>query len=54
MLWTVKNGSGRVIVDAMSHDADAMNLSDFVATFTRGAEWAATGDVIIPLAAELR
>jgi type 1 glutamine amidotransferase len=54
MLWTVKYGNGRVFVDAMGHDADAMKLPGFTATFTRGAEWAATGEVTIPLPAELK
>ncbi len=54
MLWTVKYGSGRVFVDAMGHDADAMKMPGFIATFTRGAEWAATGAVMIPLPPELK
>ena len=54
MLWTVKYGNGRVFVTAMGHDADAMKLAGFFATFTRGAEWAATGEVTIPVPAELK
>jgi type 1 glutamine amidotransferase len=54
MLWTVKYGSGRVFVTAMGHDAEAMKMPGFVATLVRGAEWAATGEVTIPLPAELR
>jgi type 1 glutamine amidotransferase len=54
MLWTVNYGSGRVFVTAMGHDADAMKLPGFVATLTRGTEWAATGDVTIPLPDELK
>jgi type 1 glutamine amidotransferase len=54
MLWTVKYGNGRVFVDAMGHDADAMTLPGFVATLARGAEWAATGEVTIPLPQELK
>jgi len=38
----------------MGHDADAMKSAGFAATLTRGAEWAATGEVTIPLPAELR
>jgi hypothetical protein len=52
MLWTANYGSGRVFVTALGHDADAMKLPGFVVTFARGAEWAATGSVTIPLANE--
>lgn len=54
MLWTVNYGKGRVFVTALGHDADAMKSAGFVATLTRGTEWAATGDVSIPLPDELR
>jgi type 1 glutamine amidotransferase len=54
MLWTVNYGSGRVFVTAMGHDAEAMKLGGFVATFTRGTEWAASGVVTIPAPAELK
>lgn len=53
MLWTVKYGSGRVFSTALGHDADAMKSAGFIATFTRGCEWAATGNVTIPVPAEL-
>jgi type 1 glutamine amidotransferase len=54
MLWTTKFGSGRVLTTALGHDPDAMKLPGFVATFVGGAEWAATGDVTIPLPEELK
>jgi type 1 glutamine amidotransferase len=54
MLWTVNYGSGRVFVTALGHDAEAMKPAGFVATFTRGTEWAATGAVTIPVPAELK
>ncbi|HWQ53786.1 MAG TPA: ThuA domain-containing protein [Bryobacteraceae bacterium] len=53
MLWTVEYGSGRVFVDALGHDPDAMKSPGFISTLVRGAEWAATGKVTIPLPAEL-
>jgi type 1 glutamine amidotransferase len=53
-LWTVDYGKGRVFIDAMGHDAAAMTMPGFVATLTRGTEWAATGAVTIPVPAELR
>ncbi len=54
VLWTVKYGSGRVFSTALGHDAAAMQSAGFAATLTRGTEWAATGDVTIPLPAELQ
>ncbi len=53
MLWTVPYGKGRVFATALGHDAEAMKSAGFVATFQRGAEWAATGAVTIPAPAEL-
>jgi hypothetical protein len=53
MLWTVQYGQGRVFATALGHDAEAMKSAGFVATFQRGAEWAATGAVAIPLPREL-
>jgi type 1 glutamine amidotransferase len=53
MLWTVDYGKGRVFVTALGHDPAAMNSAGFIATLVRGAEWAATGKVTIPLPAEL-
>ena len=43
MLWTVDYGKGRVFATALGHDVEAMKSAGFVSTFTRGAEWAATG-----------
>jgi len=54
MLWTVDYGKGRVFVTALGHDPDAMKSSGFKVTLARGAEWAATGTVTIPLPDELR
>jgi type 1 glutamine amidotransferase len=51
MLWTVKYGTGRVFVTALGHDAEAVQTTTFVTTFTRGAEWAATGSVTLPVPA---
>jgi type 1 glutamine amidotransferase len=53
MLWTVDYGKGRVFVTALGHDPEAMKMPGFVATLTRGAEWAATGAVTMPLPKEL-
>ena len=54
MLWTVKFGSGRVFATALGHDPDAMKMPGFTATFVRGAEWAATGSVTMPVPDELK
>ncbi len=54
MLWTVPYGQGRVFVTALGHDAEAIKSSTFAATYSRGAEWAATGVVTVPVPAELR
>jgi type 1 glutamine amidotransferase len=53
MLWTVDYGKGRVFTTALGHDAEAITSPGFIATFVRGAEWAATGNVTIPPPAEL-
>lgn len=54
MLWTVNYGSGRVFVTALGHDPDAMKSAGFCATLARGAEWAATGNVTLPLPDDLK
>jgi hypothetical protein len=52
MIWTVTYGKGRVFHTPMGHDANAMRCHGFAATLTRGTEWAATGEVTIPLPKE--
>ena len=49
MIWTVTYGKGRVFHTPMGHDANAMLCVGFQATLQRGAEWAATGEVTLPL-----
>jgi type 1 glutamine amidotransferase len=41
----VSYGRGRIFHTTLGHDVNAMSSVDFVATFQRGAEWAATGVV---------
>jgi len=53
MLWTVDYGKGRVFVTALGHDVDQVQTPAFVTTFARGAEWAATGQVTLPVAAAM-
>jgi type 1 glutamine amidotransferase len=52
MIWTVSYGKGRVFHTPMGHDANAMKCWGFAATLQRGTEWAATGEVTIPLPKE--
>ncbi len=53
MLWTLNYGQGRIFVTALGHDAAAMKSAGFIVTLQRGAEWAATGKVTIPVPPEL-
>jgi len=48
VLWTVDYGQGRVFVNVLGHDGPAVQTPAFLATFTRGVEWAATGKVTLP------
>ena len=52
MLWTTQYGNGRVFITALGHDGSSVAQSTFKATFTRGAEWAATGKVTLPVPAD--
>jgi len=49
MLWTVQYGKGRAFVTVLGHDVPAVQTPAFATTFTRGAEWAATGSVTLPV-----
>ncbi len=49
MIWTVSYGQGRVFHTPMGHDTRAMSCVGFVTTLLRGTEWAATGEVTIPI-----
>ena len=45
MLLTLTYGKGRIFHTALGHDINALSSTDFVVTFQRGTEWAATGKV---------
>jgi len=45
MLMAISYGRGRVFHTTLGHDISALSSVDFVVTFQRGAEWAATGKV---------
>ena len=51
ILLTIRYGRGRVFHTTMGHDAESMKDVGFVTTLNRGAEWAATGQVTIPVPA---
>ena len=45
VLMAIGYGRGRVFHTTMGHDINALSSVDFVVTFQRGTEWAATGKV---------
>ena len=45
MLMVLSYGKGRVFHTTLGHDINALSSADFVVTFQRGTEWAATGKV---------
>lgn len=45
VLMTITYGQGRVFHTTLGHDINALSSIDFVVTFQRGTEWAATGKV---------
>ena len=49
MLMTIDYGKGRVFHTALGHADYSVKSVGFIATFTRGTEWAATGKVTIPI-----
>jgi len=51
MLMTLTWGKGRVFHTTLGHDINALSSVDFVVTFQRGTEWAATGNVTLPMPA---
>jgi type 1 glutamine amidotransferase len=53
ILWTTQYGEGRVFVTTLGHDEVDAAHQTFVTTFTRGAEWAATGEVSLEIPPEL-
>jgi len=45
MLMVLTYGKGRIFHTTLGHDVEAMSCVGFITTYTRGAEWAATGKV---------
>jgi uncharacterized protein len=52
ILMTIAYGKGRVFHTVLGHDAPQMHSVAFIATYQRGAEWAATGRVTQSLPAD--
>ena len=48
-VWTVEYGSGRVFCISLGHGPDTLQYDGVRGLIARGAEWAATGDVTIPV-----
>jgi len=49
ILMVISYGKGRVFHTTMGHNEESMKDVGFVTTLNRGAEWAATGEVTIPI-----
>jgi type 1 glutamine amidotransferase len=49
MIFTVEYGKGRVFHTPMGHSNDSQECVGFITTLVRGAEWAATGQVTLPI-----
>jgi len=49
ILFTVDYGEGRVFHTVLGHDDVSCSGVGFITTFARGAEWAATGKVTLPV-----
>jgi type 1 glutamine amidotransferase len=49
MLMTLDYGKGRVFHTVLGHADYSMNCVGFITTLQRGTEWAATGEVTIPV-----
>ena len=54
LIWVQNYGAGRVFQTALGHDAKAMQSGGFQITLQRGTEWAATGQVLIPIPFDLK
>jgi type 1 glutamine amidotransferase len=49
MIFTIDYGKGRVFHTPMGHGNDSQECVGFITTLVRGAEWAATGKVTLPI-----
>ncbi len=51
-LMTIDYGKGRIFHSILGHHVEQIKEGSFVTTFQRGTEWAATGQVTIPVPAD--
>ncbi len=49
VMWAHPWGKGRVFAVSLGHQAETIRRLDFVRLFTRGADWAANGEITVPL-----
>ncbi|WP_231617418.1 ThuA domain-containing protein [Novipirellula aureliae] len=49
MLMVIHHGKGRIFHTVLGHDVKQIQAGSFVTTFLRGSQWAATGEVTIPV-----
>ncbi len=49
MLMVIQVGEGRVFHTTLGHGVDSQSCIGFISTLQRGTEWAATGEVTIPI-----
>ncbi|MFM8705480.1 MAG: ThuA domain-containing protein, partial [Planctomycetia bacterium] len=52
IIMTIDYGKGRVFHTPMGHETYSMECVGFINTLQRGTEWAATGKVSLPIAAD--
>ena len=52
MLMTIEYGRGRIFHTCLGHDDRSCQGVGFIVTLLRGAEWAASGEVTIPIPAD--
>jgi type 1 glutamine amidotransferase len=52
MLFTVSYGQGRIFHTPMGHADYSQECVGFITSLQRGAEWAATGQVTLPIPAD--
>lgn len=53
ILWTTDYGKGRVFITTLGHGPEEVQGLGFMVTFARGAEWAASGKVTLPIPPEM-
>ena len=53
VMWTIQSQKGRVFATMIGHSAEATQSLGWRTTFTRGVEWAATGNVTQRIPVEL-